>query len=130
MSKELQYPNSCRYTAEHVWIRKDGAEWLVGITDFAQDQLGEIVYVELPAAGEHFAAADSFGTVESLKSVNTLYMPVSGTVTALNEELAAVPSLVNADCYKKGWMLRIQPDSDADAAALLSAEAYAAKLIS
>lgn len=125
---DIILPDGLGFTDEHVWLRLEGEEALVGISDFAQDQLGEIAFVDLPAEGAHFAAGDEFGTVESLKSVNPLYMPVTGTVLAANGELEATPTLVNISPYEKGWMLRIKPDSAADAAALPDSAAYRALL--
>lgn len=121
---EIMLPEDCTYTVEHIWLRRDGDDWYVGITDFAQDQLGEVVYVDLPTRGEAFAAGSEFGTVESLKSVSPLFMPVAGTVTGANAELENAPTLVNADCYGKGWMLRLRAADNAAVEALLCAEAY------
>ena len=121
---QLALPENLRYTDEHVWLCVEGETATVGISDFAQDQLGEIAFVDLPAEGAHFGAGDEFGAVESLKSVNPLYMPVAGTVLAANEELEAAPTLVNISPYEKGWMLRIKLDSAADAAALPDSAAY------
>jgi glycine cleavage system H protein len=117
-----------KYTDEHVWAKAEGAEIVAGISDFAQDQLGEIVFVDLPSVGAHFAAGDGFGTVESIKSVNTLFMPVAGTVAAVNEVLDSTPTLINEGCYDRAWMIRIKPDSAADLNSLLSAEGYRAFL--
>ena len=125
---EIILPAELKYTDEHVWIIKDGGEYLVGISDFAQDQLGEVVYVDLPSDGDTFAANDSFGEVESIKAVNKLFMPVSGSVVAVNADLDATPSLVNVSCYEKAWMLRIKPDNAADVDALLDVAAYKAFL--
>ncbi|MDY0258966.1 MAG: glycine cleavage system protein GcvH [Desulfovibrio sp.] len=125
---DIILPEDVGFTDEHVWLRIEGEEALVGISDFAQDQLGEIAFVDLPAEGAHFGAGDEFGTVESLKSVNPLYMPVAGTILAANEELEAIPTLVNVSPYEKGWMLRIKPDSTADAATLADSAAYRALL--
>lgn len=122
--EELNLPVELHYTVEHVWIRMDGTEAVVGISDFAQDQLGEIAFVDLPAEGARFDAGGEFGTVESLKSVNPLYMPVSGEVTAVNGELESTPTLVNVSPYGQGWMIRIRPDDAGTVADLLSAEAY------
>lgn len=125
---ELQFPEDRRYTAEHVWIKADGDAWLVGITDYAQDQLGEIAFVDLPAAGTEVEEGAEFGSVESLKSVNSLYMPVAGTVESANEELEGTPTLVNISAYEQGWMIRMRP---ADAAAvdnLMTAAEYRAQL--
>lgn len=125
---EIILPAELKYTDEHVWIIKDGNEYVVGISDFAQDQLGEVVYVDLPSEGDTFAANDSFGEVESIKAVNKLFMPVSGSVVTINPDLDATPSLVNVSCYEKAWMLRIKPDNAADVDALLSKDAYKAFL--
>jgi glycine cleavage system H protein len=125
---EINLPGDRRYTNEHVWAKAEGAEIVAGVSDFAQDQLGEVVFVDLPAAGSRFQAAEGFGTVESLKSVNTLFMPVTGEIIAANADLDETPTLVNVGCYEKAWMIRIKPDSPADLDALLSAEAYRAIL--
>jgi len=125
---EIILPDDRKYTDEHVWAKVAGAEIVAGISDFAQDQLGEIVYVDLPNVGDHFVAKDGFGTVESIKSVNTLHMPVSGVVTAINKDLDANPTLINADCYDLAWMIRIKPDSATALGSLLSAEEYRAFL--
>lgn len=113
------------YTREHVWVRMEGKEAVVGITDFAQDALGEIVFVDLPLPGTHFKAGREFGTVESVKAANALYMPFSGTVRFVNEELSDTPTLVNMEPYGAGWMLRIDPHEGEDAKNLLDAQRYA-----
>ena len=113
-NEDLNLPESLRYTAEHVWVRMDGGEAVIGISDFAQDQLGEIAFVDLPAVGTRFEAGSDFGTVESLKSVNQLYMPIPGEVVAVNEELESTPTLVNVSPYGEGWMIRIRPDASAE----------------
>ena len=92
---ELNLPASLKYTDEHIWARVEGDEIVVGVSDYAQDQLGEVVYVDLPSEGDSFGAGDEFGEVESIKSVNKLFMPVAGEVTAVNEELADTPTLLN-----------------------------------
>ena len=125
---EIILPNDRKYTSEHVWAKANGDVLVVGISDYAQDQLGEIVYVDLPAVGDYFVAKDEFGTVESIKSVNTLHMPVSGAVTAVNHDLDANPALINVDCYERAWLIRIKPDSVSDLDFLLSAEGYRAFL--
>lgn len=117
-------PEDLFYTCEHVWVRRDGDGWLAGITDYAQDQLGEVVYVDLPPAGGRLSAGDEFGAVESVKSVNALFMPVDGTVAAVNAALEDLPSLVNADCYGRAWMIRFVADSEEAVTGLLSAAAY------
>lgn len=129
-------PEELRYTAEHVWTRNTDEGVILGITDHAQSQLGEIVFVDLPDVDTHFAQGESFGTVESLKSVNDLYMPLAGRVAAVNDAVTQAPTLVNLDCYGQGWMLRIIPDQMAhaddtqkpDADCLLHAAAYRALL--
>lgn len=125
---ELNLPADLKYTDEHIWARVDGDEIVVGVSDYAQDQLGEVVYVDLPSEGDSFNAGDEFGEVESIKSVNKLFMPVSGEVTAVNGELDATPTLLNASCYDKGWLIRIKPEKMDDADKLLSADAYRAAL--
>lgn len=127
-TEQLNLPESLRYTKEHVWVRMDGDEAVVGISDFAQDQLGEIAFVDLPEPGSRFEAGNDFGTVESLKSVNQLFMPVSGEVVSINEELESTPTLVNVSPYAQGWMIRVRPDDSSVVAALLDAPAYRASL--
>ncbi len=124
MADERFFPESCRYTDEHLWVRRDGAHWVIGVTDHAQDALGEVLYVDLPAVGDRFETGAGFGTIESAKSVNTLFMPVSGEVVAVNEALDATPSLVNAGCYTSGWLIRIAADHDEDVDSLLPPAAY------
>ena len=121
---QLALPENLRYTDEHVWLRVEGDTAVVGISDFAQDQLGEIAFVDLPATGTSYKSGQEFGTVESLKSVNALFMPVSGTVLEVNETLESTPTLVNAKPYAEGWMLRIQLDAPAEVDALPDSTAY------
>lgn len=125
-AKSLNFPEQFRYTVEHVWMcpAADEGEYLVGISDFAQQQLGEIAFVDLPAVDSTFEAGDEFGTVESLKSVNPLFMPVAAQVLAVNAELESTPTLVNISAYDQGWMLRIRPNNTADVRDLLEADAY------
>jgi glycine cleavage system H protein len=121
-------PDDRRYTAEHNWILVEapvGA--VVGITWFAQDQLGEITFVDLPEPGERIEAGQAYGVIESMKSTSDLYAPVSGEVTAVNGALLGEPTLVNTDPYGKGWLLQIRPDDTSAAAALLSAGEYRAR---
>lgn len=125
---DIQLPAELKYTDEHVWVKVEGAEAVVGISDFAQDQLGEVVFVDLPSVGDHFGAGDGFGTVESIKAVNTLFMPVAGEIVAINDALDATPTLVNASCYDKAWMIRIKPDNAADIDAMFAVDAYRAAL--
>lgn len=117
-------PEELHYTEEHEWVRVGDDEVVVGITDHAQDQLGDVVYVDLPQQGASVTAGEPFGEVESTKSVSDLYAPVSGTVTAHNEELDDRPELCNSDPYGEGWLVRIQPDDAAASDGLLDAAAY------
>ena len=119
-------PEDRRYTVEHVWALPDGAEAVCGITAYAQEQLGEVVYVGLPEPGVRFAAGECFGTVESMKSASELYMPVTGEIASVNRSLEDQPDLVNAEPYGGGWIVRVRPDSPEDARSdlLLSAEGY------
>lgn len=125
---DIILPADLRYTDEHIWIKMDGEEAVAGISDFAQDQLGEVVYVDLPSEGDSFSAGDAFGEVESIKSVNKLFMPVDGEVTAVNGELDDTPTLLNVGCYDKAWLIRIKPANPADIDRLLDADAYKAVL--
>jgi glycine cleavage system H protein len=119
-------PEDLRYTAEHEWVRGGDAALRVGITHFAQDALGDIVYVQLPEPGAQVRAGESLGEVESTKSVSEIFAPVSGRVVARNEALGDQPELVNSDPYGEGWLVEIEPE-DADAAeGLLDAAAYQA----
>lgn len=120
-------PESLRYTNDHEWVRPepDGSV-TIGITDFAQNSLGDVTFVELPTAGEHFDAGDSFGVVESVKAASDLYMPVAGTVVAVNESLPDAPESVNSDPFGAAWMVRVQPDDPDALHGLMDAAAYAA----
>ena len=121
-------PADLRYTAEHEWVRRTGEDTVrVGITDFAQSSLGDVVYVQLPEEGTAVTAGESFGEVESTKSVSDLYAPVSATVVAVNGELEGDPALINSDPYGRGWLLELRADAaslDAGWAALLDADSY------
>jgi glycine cleavage system H protein len=117
-------PGDLRYTSDHEWVRVEGDEVVVGITQFAADQLGDIVFVELPAAGKDLKAHATFGVVESVKAVSDLFAPLAGHVVAGNDALAANPELVNTDPYGAGWMLRVRPADTAEIDALLDAAAY------
>lgn len=125
---ELILPAELRYTSEHVWVALKGDEAVVGITDFAQDQLGEVAFVDLPGVGSSFEAGAEFGTVESMKSVSPLYMPVNGEVTEINEELSSTPTLVNVNSYVDGWMIKIRCTDPAQVEKLLDSKAYLATL--
>jgi glycine cleavage system H protein len=117
-------PGDLRYTKEHEWVRLDGDEATVGITQFAADQLGDIVFVELPAAGRSLEQFATFGVVESVKAVSDLFAPVSGDVTAANDALGGQPELVNSDPYGEGWMVRLRIADPAQVEALLDPAAY------
>jgi glycine cleavage system H protein len=121
---ELNLPEDVRYTKDHEWARKKGDNVTVGISDFAQDQLGDIVFVELPEAGDSFAAGDEFGTVESVKAVSELYMPLGGEIVAVNAALEDAPELVNNAPYDKGWMLEVKPSDAGEFDQLMDQAAY------
>ncbi len=125
---ELILPDDVRFTEEHEWARREGETVRVGISDYAQDQLGDIVFVELPEVGSSFGKGDEFGTVESVKTVSELYMPMGGEVVAVNEELADHPEYVNTDPYGKGWMIEIDPSDIGELENLLDKEAYLKQL--
>lgn len=117
-------PEDLRYTEEHEWVRTGDDAVEVGITDHAQEQLGDVVFVDLPAAGTSVSAGEAFGEVESTKSVSDLYAPISGTVTAANDELQDRPELCNTDPYGAGWLVRIEPQDAGAVDDLLDAAAY------
>lgn len=117
-------PRDCRYSKEHEWVRLEGGLATVGITDYAQDQLGDMVYVELPPLGEILTQFQPFGVVESVKAASDLYAPLSGEVLKVNEELSDHPEFVNEDPYGKGWMIRIEPSNTSELESLLTAEGY------
>ena len=117
-------PRELRYTKDHEWVRNDGDEATIGITQYAADQLGDIVFVELPEAGTSVEQFATFGVVESVKAVSDLFAPVAGEVTATNEALGGSPELVNSDPYGEGWMLRVQITDAAQLDELLSSDAY------
>ncbi|MBI1763035.1 MAG: glycine cleavage system protein GcvH [Acidobacteria bacterium] len=118
------YPDNLQYTKDHEWLRVTGATAEVGITDFAQSALGDVVYVELPVVGDSFDQGKAFGSVESVKSVSELFSPISGEVVAINEALADSPELVNTDPYKGGWMIKLTVENAGQIDALLSASEY------
>ena len=120
----MSAPTDLRYTRDHEWVRVDGDEVTVGITRFAADQLGDIVFVELPAPGRALEEATPFGVVESVKAVSDLFAPVTGEVTASNDALAADPELVNSDPYGDGWMLKVRMADPAQLDELLDGPAY------
>ena len=117
-------PEDLRYTEEHEWVKADGNRVTIGITHYAQDALGDVVYVDLPATGTRVEAGQPFGEVESTKSVSDLYAPLSGTIVERNESLESSPELVNSDPYGEGWMVVIEVDDTAAVDSLMSAEDY------
>jgi glycine cleavage system H protein len=120
----MDVPETLRYTVDHEWLRLDGDEATVGITAYATEELGDIVFVELPAVGRRLAQGEPFGVVESVKTASDLYAPVAGEVLAVNEALGGQPELVNAEPYGDGWMLRLRPDDASAVGQLLDATAY------
>jgi len=122
----MDIPDDLKYTRDHEWARSKGGRVVVGITDFAQDQLGDVVYVELPAVGDEVKKGESFGVVESTKAVSDLFAPVSGKVVEVNDPLVETPETVNEDPYEEGWLIAIEPSDPAELAGLLDAKAYKA----
>jgi len=121
---ELNLPEDCRYTQDHEWARAEGDKVRVGISDYAQNQLDDIVFVELPQVGDTFDKGEEFGTVESVKAVSELYMPIGGEVSAINSTLEDSPQLVNESPYSEGWMIDVKPTDPTEMDALLTKEAY------
>ena len=122
----MNFPTNVKYTKEHEWIRLEGDVAYVGITDYAQEQLGDIVFVDIPTEGETLAADEVFGTIEVVKTISDLFLPVTGEILEQNEALADQPELVNQDPYGEGWLIKTNPAADADFDSLLDAEAYKA----
>ena len=122
----MNFPTNVKYTKEHEWIRLEGDVAYVGITGYAQVQLGDIVFVDIPTEGETLAADEVFGTIEVVKTISDLFLPVTGEILEQNEALADQPELVNQDPYGEGWLIKIKPTADADFDSLLDAEAYKA----
>jgi glycine cleavage system H protein len=122
----MNFPANVRYTKDHEWIRLEGNTAIIGITDFAQHELGDIVYVDINTVGKALAAEEIFGTVEAVKTVSDLFLPVAGTVAEVNPLLEKQPELVNADPYGDGWMVKVTVADPASVEALMSSEAYAA----
>ncbi len=118
-------PTDRRYTSEHEWVKLEGDVAVVGITSFAQDQLGDVVYVELPKVGDRIEAMKPFGVIESVKTASDLFAPVSGTIEAVNDALVAGPELVNDAPYEGGWLIKVKPDNAADIDTLMTAQQYA-----
>lgn len=120
----MNVPAELKYTKEHEWIRVEGEEAFVGITDYAQSQLGDIVFVECETVGDNLEAGDTFGTIEAVKTVSDLYLPVGGEVLEFNEKLESEPEAVNKDPYGEGWIVKIKIDNESELDGLLSADAY------
>ncbi len=120
----MSTPEDLKYTKEHEWVRLEGDTAVVGITDHAQDSLGDVVYVELPEEGSDVTKDEAFGVVESVKAVSDLYAPLSGNVVEVNEAVVDAPEVINEDPYGEGWMIKIESPSEEDIAALLSADEY------
>lgn len=121
----MAYPEDVRYTAEHEWARLDNGVVTVGITSYATDQLGDVVFVELPEVGKHLEAMKPFGVVEAVKTVSDLYAPLAGEVVEVNAALADNPAIVNAEPFAAGWMIRLKPADPADVGKLMDSAAYA-----
>lgn len=122
----MNFPNDVKYTKEHEWIRLEGDVAYVGITDYAQEQLGDIVFVDIQTEGETLAADEVFGTIEVVKTISDLFLPVAGEVLEQNGALEEQPELVNKDPYGEGWLIKLKPAADADFNSLLDAEEYKA----
>jgi glycine cleavage system H protein len=117
-------PTDRRYTAEHEWVKLEGEVAVVGITSFAQDQLGDVVYVELPKVGDRIESMKPFGVIESVKTASDLFAPVSGTVEAVNDQIVGEPQLVNDAPYEGGWLIKVRPDNASEIDNLMTAEQY------
>lgn len=122
----MNFPQNLKYTNEHEWIRVEGDIAYVGITDYAQEQLGDIVFVDIPTEGETLEANEVFGTIEVVKTISDLFLPVTGEILEQNEALADQPELVNQDPYGEGWLIKMKPANAADLDNLLNAESYKA----
>jgi glycine cleavage system H protein len=117
-------PEDLHYSKDHEWVRVDGDQAIIGITDYAQNSLGDVVYVELPKADEEFAANEPFGSVESVKAVSEVFTPITGVVASINESLADEPETVNSDPYGAGWMIRVRMSNPSEVDSLLTAAEY------
>ncbi|MFD0751088.1 glycine cleavage system protein GcvH [Mucilaginibacter calamicampi] len=120
----MNFPAELKYTKDHEWVRVEGTDAYIGITEFAQRELGDIVYVDIPSVGKEVAAEEVFGTVEAVKTVSDLFMPLTGTVKEVNAALDSQPELVNSDPYGEGWMVKVSLNDSANVDSLLSADAY------
>ncbi|MCB9260912.1 MAG: glycine cleavage system protein GcvH [Flavobacteriales bacterium] len=124
----MNFPSDLKYTADHEWVKVDGDTATIGITDFAQSELGDVVFVEIETQGENLNAGDTFGTVEAVKTVSDLYMPVAGEIIEVNAELEASPESVNSDPYGNGWMIKVKMADMAEVDGLMDAETYKASI--
>jgi glycine cleavage system H protein len=122
----MTFPENLKYTKDHEWILIDGDSGTIGITEYAQGELGDVVFVELPAVGKTVKQHESFGTIEAVKAVSDLYAPASGSITAVNKDLEGTPELVNKDPYGKGWMVKIKLSNPSEVSSLLNAASYKA----
>lgn len=120
----MDTPRNLKYTNSHEWVKTDGKQVIVGITDFAQDQLSDLTYVELPTVGDSFAGQEEVAVLESVKAASDVYAPVSGTITAVNSELLDHPELINSDPYGKGWLFKMTPDDSTELEGLMDATQY------
>lgn len=121
---DYEFPDELSYTKDDEWIRREGDDVVIGVSDFAQSQLGDIVFVELPEVGSTTEAGSSFGTIESVKAVSDLYAPLSGEVVAINEALEDAPEIINESCYGEGWLVRLRPSDVAELTSLLDVKQY------
>jgi len=120
----MNFPENLKYTSEHEWVRLDGEFAYIGITDYAQDQLGDIVFVDIPSVGETLVSGDVFGTIEVVKTISDLFLPVSGEILEINDALEDNPELVNSDPYGEGWIVKVKPSDLSELDTLLDATAY------
>lgn len=120
----MNIPDNLKYTKDHEWLRIEGDIAVIGITDYAQNELGDIVFVEVETVGEKLEKEETFGTIEAVKTVSDLFMPIAGEVVEFNEELDEHPEIINSDPYDKGWIVKIKPDKIKDADLLLDAKSY------
>lgn len=120
----MDTPRNLKYTNSHEWVRVEGKDVVVGITDFAQDQLSDLTYVELPAVGDSFSGQEEAAVLESVKAASDVYAPISGTVSAVNEELLDHPEIVNTDPYGQGWLFKLTPDDPTELESLMDADQY------
>lgn len=124
----MNNPKDLRYTADHEWVRLEGEIAIVGVTDYAQGELGDIVFVEVETEGENLDAEEVFGTIEAVKTVSDLFLPIAGEVVEFNEALEDDPSLINSDAYGEGWIIKVKVNDTADFESLMDADAYEATL--